>query len=65
MIFKVEFLISHISKYLTLKPGTVISTGTPAGTGMEQKPQKFLQVGDQLHLKVDNLGEQKYDIVNE
>ena len=65
MIFKVSFLIAHISKYLTLKPGTVISTGTPAGTGMEQKPQKFLQVGDRLHLKVDNLGEQKYDIVNE
>ena len=42
MIFKVSFLIAHISKYLTLKPGTVISTGTPAGTGMEQKPQKFL-----------------------
>ena len=65
MIFKLEFLISHISKYLTLKPGTIISTGTPAGTGMEQKPQKFLQVGDKLHLKVDNLGEQKYDIINE
>ena len=63
MIFKVNFLIAHISKYLTLKPGTIISTGTPAGTGMEQKPQKFLQVGDQLHLKVDNLGEQKYEIV--
>ena len=63
MIFKVKFLISHISKYLTLKPGTVISTGTPAGTGMEQKPQKFLQVGDKLHLKVDHLGEQKYEIV--
>ena len=63
MIFKVSFLISHISKYLTLKPGTIISTGTPAGTGMEQKPQKFLQVGDILHLKIDHLGEQKYEIV--
>ena len=63
MIFKVSFLIAHISKYLTLKPGTVISTGTPAGTGMEQKPQKFLQVGDKLHLKVDQLGEQSYKII--
>ena len=63
MIFKVSFLISHISKYLTLKPGTIISTGTPAGTGMEQKPQKFLQVGDKLHLKVDHLGEQKNQIM--
>jgi len=65
MIFKVSFLIAHISKYLTLKPGTVISTGTPAGTGMEQKPQKFLQVGDELHLKVDHLGEQNYKIIGD
>ena len=65
MIFNVSFLISHISKYLTLKPGTIISTGTPAGTGMEQKPQKFLQVGDKLHLKVDHLGEQSYKIVED
>ena len=62
---KGEFLISHISKYLTLKPGTIISTGTPAGTGMEQKPQKFLQVGDELHLKVDHLGEQSYKIIGD
>ena len=65
MIFRVSFLISHISKYLTLKPGTVISTGTPAGTGMEQKPQKFLQIGDELHLKVDHLGEQSYKIIGD
>ena len=65
MIFKVSFLIAHISKYLTLKPGTIISTGTPAGTGMEQKPQKFLQVGDELHLKVDHLGEQNYKIIGD
>ncbi len=65
MIFKVSFLIAHISKYLTLKPGTVISTGTPAGTGMEQKPQKFLQVGDELHLKVDHLGEQSCKIIGD
>ena len=65
MIFKVSFLIAHLSKYLTLKPGTVISTGTPAGTGMEQKPQKFLQVGDELHLKVDHLGEQSCKIIGD
>ena len=65
MIFKVSFLIAHISKYLTLKPGTVISTGTPAGTGMEQKPQKFLQIGDELHLKIDHLGEQSYKIIGD
>lgn len=65
MIFNINFLISHISKYLTLRPGTVISTGTPAGTGMEQKPQQFLQVGDKLSLKVENLGEQNYEIVED
>ena len=65
MIFKVSFLIAHISKYLILKPGTIISTGTPAGTGMEQKPQKFLQVGEELHLKVDHLGEQSYKIIGD
>ena len=65
MIFKISFLIAHISKYLTLKPGTVISTGTPAGTGMEQTPQKFLQIGDELHLKVDHLGEQSYKIIGD
>ena len=50
---------------LTLKPCTVISTGTPAGTGMEQKPQQVLQVGDKLSLKIDNLGEQNYEIVED
>ena len=65
MIFKVSFLIAHISKFLTLKPGTVISTGTPAGTGMEQRPQKFLQIGDKLDLKVDQLGEQSYKIIGD
>ena len=65
MIFNINFLISHISKYLILKPGTIISTGTPAGTGMEQKPKQFLQVGDKLSLKVDNLGEQKYEIIED
>ena len=65
MSFRVSFLIAHISKYLTLKPGTVISTGTPAGTGMEQKPQKFLQIGDELHLKIDYLGEQSYKIIGD
>ena len=63
MIFNISYLISHISKYLTLNPGAVISTGTPAGTGMEQKPQKFLQVGDKLHLKIDGLGEQINEII--
>jgi 2-keto-4-pentenoate hydratase/2-oxohepta-3-ene-1,7-dioic acid hydratase in catechol pathway len=65
LIFNIKFLISHISKYLILKPGSIISTGTPAGTGMEQKPQQFLKLGDKLSLKIDHLGEQNYEIVED
>ena len=60
MIFNFNFLISHISQFMTLYPGTVITTGTPAGTAMEMNVQKFLQPGDKLSLKVDQLGEQNH-----
>tara|TARA_A100001011_G_C14212555_1_gene800579 strand:+ start:138 stop:977 length:840 start_codon:yes stop_codon:yes gene_type:complete len=65
MIFNFNFLISHISQFMTLYPGTIITTGTPAGTAMEMSDPKFLQSGDKLTLKVDYLGEQKHKIVNE
>ena len=65
MIFNFNFLISHISQFMTLYPGTIITTGTPAGTAMEMKEPKFLQSGDKLELKVDTLGSQHHEIVNE
>lgn len=65
MIFNFNFLISHISQFMTLYPGTIITTGTPAGTAMEMKHPKFLQNGDMLHLKVDYLGEQHHSIIAE
>ena len=65
MIFSFDFLISHISQFMTLHPGTIITTGTPAGTAMEMSEPKFLQSGDKLSLKVDYLGEQHHEIVNE
>ena len=65
MIFNFDFLISHISQFMTLYPGTIITTGTPAGTAMEMSKPKFLQSGDKLSLKVDYLGEQHHEIVNE
>jgi len=65
MIFNFDFLISHISRFMTLYPGTIITTGTPAGTAMEMSEPKFLQSGDKLSLKVDYLGEQHHKIVNE
>ena len=60
MIFNFNFLISHISQFMTLYPGTIITTGTPAGTAMEMDAPKFLQIGDKLSLKVDQLGEQNH-----
>ena len=65
MIFNFDFLISHISQFMTLYPGTIITTGTPAGTAMEMPKPKFLQNGDKLSLKVDFLGEQNHLIINE
>ena len=65
MIFNFDFLISHISQFMTLYPGTIITTGTPAGTAMEMAEPKFLQNGDKLNLKVDFLGEQNHLIVEE
>ena len=65
MIFNFNFLISHISQFMRLYPGTIITTGTPAGTAMEMDNPKFLKSGDKLNLKVDFLGEQNQIIVEE
>ena len=65
MIFNFNFLISHLSQFMTLYPGTIITTGTPAGTAMEMEKPEFLKTGDKLHLKVDGLGEQLYEIIDE
>ena len=65
IIFNFDFLISHISQFMTLYPGTIITTGTPAGTAMEMSEPKFLKSGDKLSLKIDYLGEQHHEIINE
>ncbi len=65
MIFNFNFLISHLSQFMTLYPGTIITTGTPAGTAMEMEKPEFLRPGDKLHLKVDGLGEQFHEIIDE
>lgn len=59
LIFGVPFLISYISQFMTLLPGDVISTGTPAGVGMGLNPPTFLKSGDVVELGIDGLGEQK------
>ena len=65
MIFNFNFLISHISQFMTLYPGTIITTGTPAGTAMEMSVPKFLIANDKLNLKVDYLGEQNQVVIDE
>ena len=65
MIFNFNFLISHISQFLTLMPGDVITTGTPAGVGMGMNPPDYLKDGDEIILRVDKLGEQKSKVVKE
>jgi 2,4-didehydro-3-deoxy-L-rhamnonate hydrolase len=56
MIFSVRELIAYISRGMTLHPGDVISTGTPQGVGFAQRPQVFLQAGDQVDVEIDGIG---------
>ena len=65
MIFNFNFLVSHISQFITLMPGDIITTGTPAGVGMGMNPPEYLKNGDEMILKVDNLGEQKLRVIKE
>ncbi|HEV2205934.1 MAG TPA: fumarylacetoacetate hydrolase family protein [Candidatus Acidoferrales bacterium] len=63
MIFDVQTLVSYISQFMTLLPGDVISTGTPAGVGLGLKPPKYLQPGDVVELGIEGLGESRQQIV--
>jgi 2-keto-4-pentenoate hydratase/2-oxohepta-3-ene-1,7-dioic acid hydratase in catechol pathway len=63
MIFDVPFLVSYLSRFMTLLPGDVISTGTPAGVGLGMSPPTFLKAGDVVDLGIDGLGEQRQRIV--
>lgn len=59
MVFGVATLVAYISRFMTLEPGDIISTGTPPGVGMGQKPPVFLKPGDVMTLGIDGLGEQR------
>jgi 2,4-didehydro-3-deoxy-L-rhamnonate hydrolase len=63
LIFKVPFLVSYISQFMTLLPGDVISTGTPAGVGLGLKPPRYLKAGDVVELGIVALGEQRQEVV--
>lgn len=56
LVFNVPQLVSYISQYMSLLPGDIISTGTPAGVGMGLKPPRYLKPGDEVELGIDGLG---------
>lgn len=62
-IFKIPFLVSYVSQFMTLLPGDVISTGTPAGVGLGMNPQVYLKAGDVVKLGIDGLGEAAQKVV--
>lgn len=59
MIFKPAFIVAYLSQFMTLLPGDVISTGTPPGVGLGQKPPLYLEVGDVMELGIEGLGQQR------
>jgi len=63
MIFGVADLVADVSRYMTLVPGDIVTTGTPPGVGMGMKPQQWLQAGDVVTLGITGLGEQRQKVV--
>ncbi len=63
MIFSVAHILSHLSEFMTLEPGDVIATGTPAGVGMGCHPPEYLRPGDVVRLGSSILGEQQHEVV--
>jgi 2-keto-4-pentenoate hydratase/2-oxohepta-3-ene-1,7-dioic acid hydratase in catechol pathway len=63
MIFGCAHLVSYISRFMTLLPGDIITTGTPPGVGLGMKPPQYLKVGDTMRLGIAGLGEQRQRVV--
>ena len=63
LIFNVPFVVAYVSQFMTLLPGDIISTGTPAGVGLGFNPPVYLQPGDVMELGIDGLGESKQTCV--
>jgi 2,4-diketo-3-deoxy-L-fuconate hydrolase len=63
MVYQPAFLVSYISRFMSLQPGDVISTGTPPGVGMGQKPPVYLKAGDVMELSVEGLGMQRQRVI--
>ena len=62
MVFGVKHLVSYVSQFMSLQPGDVISTGTPPGVGMGQKPQTYLKGGETIDLGIEGLGQQRQKV---
>jgi 2-keto-4-pentenoate hydratase/2-oxohepta-3-ene-1,7-dioic acid hydratase in catechol pathway len=62
MVYKPAFLVSYLSRFMTLHPGDIVSTGTPPGVGMAQKPPVFLKAGDRIALGIEGLGVQRQTV---
>lgn len=63
MIFPIAALVAYVSRFMTLEPGDVILTGTPAGVGQGRTPKRFLRPGEIVRLGADGLGEQRHEVV--
>lgn len=63
MVYGVAHLVSYLSQFMTLHPGDVISTGTPPGVGMGQKPPRYLKAGDVVELGIEGLGQQRQAVI--
>jgi 2-keto-4-pentenoate hydratase/2-oxohepta-3-ene-1,7-dioic acid hydratase in catechol pathway len=65
LIFKLPELVEYLSSIMTLEPGDIVSTGTPAGVGFVRKPPRFLRAGDEVVVRIEGLGELRNPVVAE
>lgn len=63
MVYGVAHIVSYLSQFMSLHPGDIISTGTPPGVGLGQKPPQYLRAGDVVELGIDGLGTQRQDVI--
>ena len=65
LVFGVPALIEYISSVVTLEPGDVVATGTPAGVGFARKPPRYLHAGDEVVIRIEGIGELRNPVVDE
>jgi 2-keto-4-pentenoate hydratase/2-oxohepta-3-ene-1,7-dioic acid hydratase in catechol pathway len=65
MVFPVAYLISYVSRFMSLRTGDIISTGTPPGVGFGLKPPVYLRAGNRMRLGIRGLGQQNQEVVTD